>query len=62
MRDSSKEGLKEEKSRKIKEKGKIEEIKDTLSTEEIVNRRNTKSIKRGMIRGHIKLKICQNIG
>ena len=62
MRDSSKEDLKEEKSKKIKEKEMIEEIKGILSTEEIVNKRNTKNMKRDMIQGHINLKMDQNIG
>jgi hypothetical protein len=58
----SKEGLKEEMSKKIKEKEMIEEIKGILSTEEIVNKRNTKSMIRDMIQGHINLKMDQNIG
>ena len=62
MRDLSKEGPKEEKSKKIKEKEMIEEMKGILSTEEIVNKRNTRNMKRGMIQGHINLKMDQNIG
>jgi hypothetical protein len=62
MRDLSKEDPKEEKSKKIKEKEKIEEMKGILSTEEIVNKRNTINMKRDMIQGHINLKMDQNIG
>jgi hypothetical protein len=62
MRDLMKEGLKEEKSKKIKEKEKIEEMKGILSTEEIVNKRNTRNMKKDMIQGHINLKMDQNIG
>lgn len=62
MRDLSKEGPKEEKSKKIKEKEMIEEMKGILSTEEIVNKRNTRNMKRDMIQGHINLKMDQNIG
>jgi hypothetical protein len=40
----------------------IEEIKGILTTEEIVNKRNTKNMKRDMIQGHIKLKMDQNTG
>ena len=48
--------------RKIKEKEKIEEMKGILSTEEIVNKRNTRNMKKDMIQGHINLKMDQNIG
>ena len=46
MRDLRKEGPKEEKSKKIKEKEKLEEMKGILSTEEIVNKRNTRNMKK----------------
>jgi hypothetical protein len=49
-------------SKRKKEKEMIGEIKGTLSTEEIVNKRNTKNIKRDMIQDLFKAKMGRNIG
>jgi hypothetical protein len=62
IKDSSRGGLIEEMSKKKKEKEMIGEIKGTLSTEEIVNKRNTKNIKRDMIQDLFKAKMGRNIG
>jgi len=40
----------------------IEEMRGMVSTEEIVNKRNTKNIKRDMMQDPIKVKTVRNTG